>query len=115
MLGVGSNRLCAKDSAHTGADTGRRGSERGPDERSDGKQNNNGGDDGNQNGSAGPQRKGDKMNWADFFEQMAIQSGIQAIFQALKSPTAQAKWLPILLHVADTIYIAAGLTPPAHS
>ena len=54
------------------------------------------------------------MNWADFFEQMAIQSGIQAIFQALKSPTAQAKWLPILLHVADTIYIAAGLTPPAH-
>ena len=56
------------------------------------------------------------MDWKDFFETLAINNAMQAIMLYLsgKTPDVLAKVKAPLLHVADGIYFAFGLTPPAH-
>jgi len=54
------------------------------------------------------------MNWADYLEQTAISAGIPMIFMAIKDPVKFAHWKTIFLHIADGIYVAAGIVPPGH-
>ncbi len=56
------------------------------------------------------------FDWKQFFIDSGIQTGLTAIYAVLneKGTATYNKWLPTLLHAADLIYIAAGLTPPQH-
>jgi hypothetical protein len=51
------------------------------------------------------------MNWSDFLENIAIQNGISAILMVIKNPAKAATLKQVLLHVADAIYSAYGITP----
>lgn len=54
------------------------------------------------------------MDWQAFIENIAINSGIGAILAAVKNPVHAAQLKGVLLHLADTIYIAFGLVPAVH-
>ena len=54
------------------------------------------------------------MDWAKYFEDLAINSGIGAILSAVKNPQHAARLRGVLLHVMEVICATYGLIPPTH-
>jgi hypothetical protein len=49
----------------------------------------------------------------EMMEMNLVQNGVAYLLSTIKNPVSQAKYRPMLIALANQIYIAEGIVPPA--
>jgi hypothetical protein len=50
--------------------------------------------------------------YLEMLEMNLVQNGVGYLLSTVKNPTSQAKYRPMLIALANEIYIAEGIVPP---